>query len=146
PVRLQSVEEWLDQVKIEGGFAVLVDRRGYCLRHRVQERIIPAEDRDPPKWDSETFRASTEKEGSTREHTDPVDGRVYLASYVPLHRIGWGALVQHDRETALRPVEDLRRQLLVVGVSLLLGVPLLLTGLWSCLIWTLRRKERIAQG
>jgi eukaryotic-like serine/threonine-protein kinase len=146
PVRLQSVEEWLDRVKIKDGFAVLVDRRGFCLRHRARKQILPPKGHDLPKWDSETFRAAVAREGSAAEHTDPVDGRVYLASYVPLLRVGWGALVQHDREAALRPVEDLKRQLLVVGVSLLVGVPLLLTGLWSCLIWTLRRKERIAQG
>jgi eukaryotic-like serine/threonine-protein kinase len=143
PVRLQSVEEWLDRVNIKDGFAVLVDKRGYCLRHREKGRIMPAGDGDPPTWDSWVFRAALDAEDSTPAHTDPVDGRVYLASYAPLPRVGWGALVQHERAAALRPIEDLKRQLILVGVALLVGVPLLLTGLWSCLIWTLRRKERI---
>jgi hypothetical protein len=77
---------------------------------------------------------------------DPIDGRVYLASWAPLRQVGWGALVQHERSAALRPIDDLRAQLIYVGVGLLLGVPLLLTGLWSWLMWTLRRKERITQG
>ena len=85
-------------------------------------------------------------EGSTAEHVDPIDDRVYLVSYAPLRQVGWGALVQHERAAALRPIDDLRAQLLYVGIGLLLGVPLLLTGLWSWLIWTLRRKERITQG
>jgi len=33
-----------------------------------------------------------------------------------------------------------------IGPALLLGVPLLLSGLWSCLIWMLRRKERLGRG
>ena len=84
------------------------------------------------------------EEGST-EYVDPIDNRTYLASYAPLRRIGWGALVQHDRAAALAPVEELRGQLRVVGLILLLGVPLVVSGMWGWLLWALRRKDRVAQ-
>ncbi len=145
PVRMQDVDGWLNPVRIKGGCAVLVDWRGYCLRHPQAGKILPSPDRDPPRWDSPTFRAALEGEGSTPEYVDPVDGRVYLASYAPLRRVGWGAVVQHERSAALRPIDELRTRLVYVGLALLLGVPLLLLGLWSWLVWTLRRKERLAQ-
>ncbi len=146
PVALDDVQRWLDPVKIRGGFAVLVDRAGHCLRHREQNLIQPRPGANPPKWDSPTFRAALAAEGSTADHADPVDRHVYLASYAPLPRIGWGALVQHERATALAPVEELRAQLVRVGVYLLIGVPLLVSGLWGWLVWTLRRKDRVVQG
>jgi hypothetical protein len=146
PVRLHDIDSWLDQVKIKDGCAVLVDGRGHCLRHPNRQRILPKPDESPPHWESSAFKAALEGEGSMTEHVDPIDDRVYLVSYAPLPKVGWGALVQHERAAALRPVDDLRSQLLYVGIGLLLGVPLLLTGLWSWLIWTLRRKERITQG
>jgi hypothetical protein len=124
---------------------VLVDGRGHCLRH-PDKRILPGPDENPPRWQSPAFKAALKHEGSTAEHVDPIDGRVYLASWAPLPKVGWGALVQHDRAAALRPIDDLRAQLFYMGVGLLLGVPLLLSGLWSWLIWTRHRKERLAQG
>jgi hypothetical protein len=146
PVRLHDIDSWFDQVKIKDGYAVLVDARGHCLRHPDKQSILPKPDENPPRWKSPVFKAALQREGSTAEHVDPIDKRVYLVSYAPLPQVGWGALVQHDRAAALRPIDDLRAQLLYVGIGLLLGVPLLLTGLWSWLIWTLRRKERITQG
>jgi hypothetical protein len=146
PVRLHDIDSWFDQVKIKDGYAVLVDARGHCLRHPDRQRILPGPNENPRPWESPEFRAALRGEGSTAEHVDPIDECVYLASWAPLPRVGWGVLVQHERAAALRPIDDLRTQLLYVGLGLLLGVPLLLTGLWSWLIWTLRRKERITQG
>jgi serine/threonine protein kinase len=146
PVRLHDIDSWLDRVQIKDGYAVLVDGRGHCLRHPNKQRILPGRDQNPQSWESPAFKAALEREGSMTEHVDPIDDRVYLVSFAPLPRVGWGALVQHERAAALRPIDDLRWQLLYVGLGLLLGVPLLLTGLWSFLIWTLRRKERITQG
>jgi hypothetical protein len=146
PVRMHDVDSWLDPVKIKDGFAVLVDHRGYCLRHPVETAIWPGPDRNPPRWKSPTFEAAVKSEGGTPEHVDPINGRLYLASYAPLRQVGWGAVVQHERSAALQPIDALRTQLLYVGLGLLLGVPLLLSVLWSWLIWTLRRKERLPQG
>ena len=33
-----------------------------------------------------------------------------------------------------------------LGLVLLVGVPLLVSGLWGWLLWTLRRRERVAQN
>jgi tRNA A-37 threonylcarbamoyl transferase component Bud32 len=142
PVWLHDLDSWLDRVQIKAGCAVLVDGRGHCLRHPNRQRILPKPDESPRRWESPVFKAALQREGSMAEHVDPIDGRMYLVSYAPLPQVGWGALVQHERPAALRPIDDLRSQLLYVGIGLL-GVPLLL---WSWLIWTLRRKKRPAQG
>ena len=146
PVRLRDIDSWLDRVRIKDGGAVLVDRRGHCLRHPEAARILPGPNENPPRWSSPEFTKALHAEGSTAAHTDPIDGRVYLVGYAPLPEVGWGALVQHERDAALRPIDGLRRQLMYVGLALLVGVPLLLSGLWSLLMWTLRRKERLAQA
>src|SRR5262249_13550418 len=127
-------------------YAVLVNSRGHWLRHPDRQSILPRPDQNPQPWKSPQFEAALKREGSTDEHVDPIDHRVYLASWAPLPDGGWVALVRHHRAAPPRPIDDLRSQLLYVGLGLLLGVPLLLTGLWSWLIWTLRRKERIVHG
>jgi hypothetical protein len=144
PVPLREIQGWLDPVKIRGGFAVLVDRHGHCLRHPEEGQIVPPRDRNPRRWSSPTWVRALGKEGVTDRHTDPINGSVYLASHHPLREIGWGAIVQHERQTALEPVDRLREQLLRVGAALLLTVLLLLSALWGWLIWNLRRKDRVA--
>jgi hypothetical protein len=146
PVRLRDLDSWLDRVQIKDGCAVLVDGRGHCLRHPEEERILPKPDANPTRWQSPEFDKALRAAGSSAAHLDPIDGRVYLAGYAPLPQVGWAALVQHERDAALLPVENLKRQLIFVGLVLLVGVPLLLGGLWILLLWALRRKERIAQG
>ncbi|MCI0458532.1 MAG: protein kinase [Gemmataceae bacterium] len=147
PVPLREIQSWLDPVKIRGGFAVLVDRHGYCLRHPNEARIRPRPDENPTRWFAPDFvEKALTKEGSTDRHTDPIDGKEYLAGYHPLKEIGWGAIVQHERATALKPIDDLRAQLMRVGATLVLSILLLLSALWGWLIWNLRRKDRVAQG
>jgi hypothetical protein len=142
-------------VKIEDGFAVLIDKNGYCLRHKESERIKPPvqkpgeKPQNPPKWQSKTFEDALREEGTEAEHRDPIDDdpeRTYLASYAPLRQVGWAALVQHERSAALKPIDALKTQLLYLGVALVVGVPLLVAGLWALLIWTLRRKDKLAQN
>jgi hypothetical protein len=142
PVRLKDVHRWLDRVRIRDGFAVLVNERGQCLRHREEERIMPGPDQLPRGWACPTYRDAVRVEGDTAEYDDPVDGRTYLAGYAPLRQLGWGALVQHERGPALKPIADLRRQMLFLGGVMLVLVSLLVSGLWGWLLWTLRRKER----
>ncbi len=145
PILLRDVHSWLDRVKIRDGLAVLVDRHGHCLRHRDEEQIMPTRDQNPPKFSSPVFADALRAEGGNADYVDPVDGRTYLVGYAPLPELGWAALVQHERTAALRPIDDLKTQMIVFGVVLLVGVPLLLSALWGWLIWTLRRKDRITQ-
>jgi len=110
---------------------------------------MPPPGEKPPTWSSPTFDAALREEGSHPYHLDPIDpdpDRLYLASYAPLKQVGWAALVQHERSAALKPIDDLRTQLLYLGVALVVGVPLLVSGLWALLIWALRRKDKLAQN
>ena len=57
-------------------------------------------------------------------------------------RIGWVALVQHDRTEMLTPITTLREQLDWIGVQSFLLVALVTGGLWGSLFWMLRRSEQ----
>jgi hypothetical protein len=146
PVPLKEIHAWLARARIRDGFAVLIDHRGYCLRHGDDEEILAGPDPNPPRWHCPTFDEALSREGSTREYEDPIDHRTYLAGYAPLKTLGWAALVQHDRQAALRPVAELKRQMLLLGLVMLVTVSLLLSALWGWLIWTLRRKDRVVQA
>jgi hypothetical protein len=146
PVLLKDIHTWLDRVRIKDGFAVLVDGRGHCLRHHEETRILPGPDQNPPRWSSPTFLAARHEEGSTPAYEDPIDHRTYLAGYAPLPELGWGALVQHERKAALQPIADLKRQMFFIGLLMLFAVAVLVSGLWGWLIWTIRRKDRLAHG
>jgi hypothetical protein len=145
-ILLRDIHSWLDRVETKGGFAVLVDRRGYCLRHERESQIRPAAGQDPPRWDCPIFREAVRQEGSTDSYVDPVDGRTYLAGYAPLPELGWGALVQQERGPALAPTAELRRQMFLLGAVLLVGVCVVVSGLWVWLLWVLRRRDRLVQG
>jgi hypothetical protein len=146
PVRLHDIDSWLDGVNIKDGYVVLVDSRGYCLRHPDRQRILPVPDENPRRWESPAFQAALTREGSTAEHLDPIDHRLYLASYAPLPRVGWGALVQHERTAALRPIDDLKWQRDSLVAILVGGVVLLTGGLVGRLLWKPRRRFRAVGG
>ena len=103
-------------------------------------------DRNPPTWDSPTIREVLGGKKGATVYQDPVDGRTYLAGYAPLPKIGWGALVQHDYEAALQPIEELKSQMVRIGWITLAAVGLITSGLWGWLIWMLRREESVAHG
>jgi hypothetical protein len=146
PVPLKEIHSWLNRVQIQDGFAVLIDGRGHCLRHPAAKQIPASPGKEPPRSSCATYEAALREAGSTPSYEDPVDHRVYLAGYAPLPRLDWAALVQHEREAALRPIADLKAQMLLLGIILLATVSLLLSGLWGWLIWTLRWKDRVAQA
>jgi serine/threonine protein kinase len=146
PVNLKDIYRWLDHVKIKNGFAVLVDARGHCLLHRDQDRIQPAPREQAPRWDSPVFEAAVKKTGTIASYRDPVDHRIYLAGYAPLPKLGWGAIVQHERQAALKPIADLKNEMVLIGAIQLLTVTVLMSALWGWLIWSLRRKDRVAQA
>ena len=43
-------------------------------------------------------------------------------------------------------MNNLRWEMITLGFAMTVGVTLVLSALWGWLIWTLRRKERVAQG
>src|SRR5262249_53720033 len=114
--------------------------------HPYRQRILPRPDENPPRWESPAFKAALQREGSMAEHVDPIDDRVYLVSFAPLPRVGWGALVQHERTAALRPIDDLKWQRGSLAVILVGGVVLLTGGLVGRLLWKPRRRFRDVGG
>ena len=86
-------------------------------------------------------------------YDDPVDGKTYLVGYAPVvvsddgpARADWGAVVQREHARVVKPMDDLKSQMIAYGVTLLVTAGLLLAGLWGGLFWTLRREERGAHG
>jgi hypothetical protein len=145
PIRLKDLHRWLDHAEIKSGFAVLVDSRGHCLLHGDESQISPEADQPPPRWSSPVFDAAV-REAGTAVYRDPVDGCTYLAGYAPLRSFPWGAIVQHERRTAMEPIAELKSRMLLLGGVMLLTVTVLLSALWGWLIWSLRRKERVVQS
>jgi serine/threonine protein kinase len=146
-IEADKVYRWLSGVNMESGFAVLYNEHGHCLLHRNDEAIRPVLDVNPRSWteDCPTLRRVLEPPDGTLEYQDPVDGRRYLAGHAPVAAGAgqWGALVQHEKEAALRPVGKLRRSLALVGWISLGAVTLLTAGMWAWLLAALRRDERL---
>jgi len=150
---LEDLYRWLSPVQIDNGFAVLVSERSHYVRHRLVERVAPEAGRNPRSYEEcAVFREVLAGNSGSDTYTDPLDGQEYLVSYAPFPEWAdkglpcWGALVQHDRDAALKPIRDLRGRMQLVGI-VTLGVSALLTfALWGWLIVTLRREESPAPG
>jgi hypothetical protein len=147
---LGELRDWMGQVRAAGGFPVVVNDRGQCLTHRDAAGIelragqVPAVQYDP-QW------VKSLKAGSDPAFRDPVTGREQLAGFAPARpspKTGqqWAVLIEHDAAAVLRPVEALRSRLTTIGLIILAVLALLIGGLWSWLVWTLRREERLARG
>ena len=54
--------------------------------------------------------------------------------------------IEHELAAALAPVTELQNRLRRVGLWCLAIMALMIGGMWSGLIWTLRREERSAHG
>jgi hypothetical protein len=153
-IHVEALHTWLKDVDLEYGCVVLLDGRGHCLLHDTPPppEILPKLGENPPSYldQSQTFREllreRSAKGGCNPEHRDPIDGRLYLASYFPCEYSGWGALVQHEREPALKPVNDLRRHMIRSGIIALAFGGLLISALWTWLFLTLRSAERVTHG
>jgi hypothetical protein len=153
-IEVARLHEWLIGVEIEHGCIVLLNERGHCLLHEdaALEAIRPQADRNPPEFlgRSDLLRDLVVRRTARAEaeHVDPVNGRTYLAAGAPCPdgRIGWVAVVQHERAMALRPIEDLKAHLLLWGCLAFAVLGLLLSGLWGWLLWSMRRGERLAHG
>jgi serine/threonine protein kinase len=144
-VRLQELSRWLRQSRIgRHGFVVLLDRRGYCVLHADPsfrpkfgtrpERFLPV------GWEQELF---PDKLGTIESYRDPVLGRDFMAGYARMTdpRIGWVALVQHDRKEMLAPTAALRQRLDWIGIQSFALVAAVTGGLWGCLFWMLKRSR-----
>jgi hypothetical protein len=150
-IRLQDINRWLLDVRLEGGCAVLLDNRRYCVLHQQQERIEPRAGERPPRFDFGAVEGALRHApaGRLADYRDPVDGQHYLAGYARMQRkeeagwvedIDWVVLVQHRRSAVLQPIDQLRDRLVWLGAKLALAAGLLTTALWGWLFWTLRRQ------
>jgi hypothetical protein len=154
-IKIADISRWLQDVNMRNGFAVLLDQRRYCVLHKEQGAIEKAVQHEPGeqprKFDFAQVVDQAEQQGTgtIRDgYMDPVEEKVYLAGYARFSRpeIGWTAVVQHDRAATLRPIDDLRRELIDIGLGLLVLACVLTSALWGWLFWTLRRTENIAYG
>jgi serine/threonine protein kinase len=149
-VRLQELSHWLRQARIgRHGFAVLLDRRGHCVLH-ADPAFRPEFGKRPRRFfsEQEEKRLFPDPMGTIASYRDPVMQRDFMAGYAKMTdpRIGWVALVQHDRTEMLAPVATLREQLDWIGVQSFVLVALLTGGLWGWLFWMLRRSEHLGDG
>lgn len=153
-VHVDDLHSWIDGAGFSDGncFASLYNERYHCLLHHDQElvrsRIQPGPQMSPIPVAGHLYGNMLRRgfSGAMEDFRDPIDGRHYIASYAPVRTFGWGVIVEHDREVALRPVQDLRSWMQFFGTLALSGLFLLTVGFWSWLIWTLRGQERAAMA
>jgi serine/threonine protein kinase len=152
-LHVSALHDWLNQVNEQQamGLVVLFNHRGHCLLHpdgAAMVKRIP-EDANPEPIDPALRHHLCDGPHDSDvlpDYHDPLDGKVYLAGYARLPRSGWVAVVQRERQSALEPIEDLRRWLRWLGLVTLVVVIGLMSCLWGWLIWWLRRQEVRAHG
>ncbi len=147
---LDRLREWMRDVKVAGGFPVVVDGRGHVLAHPEAEAIRPVMGQNPPAYYSPETVGRLEA-GTSATWADPVlGGKLHLAGYAPARPARadqqWLVIIQHDPDIALQAVGALQVRLRYIGWATLGIMALLVGGLWCGLMWTLRRGERSAHG
>jgi serine/threonine protein kinase len=143
-VLLKEMNAWLNSSNIDAdGFAVLFDSRGHCVLHR-DPSFAPTPDRGARRFLTADQQQDLfpDAEGVLDSYTDPVDGKVYLAGYARMdRRIGWVAVVQHNREKVVTPLERLRGRLRRVNFIAFGVGACLVSGLFFSLFWLLSRRK-----
>jgi len=147
-IELEKIENWLNSVQLNDGFSVLIDSRYHCLIHKEADHIQPRLDQNPPTWPCPTYEAMIKKGRSDTELSfkDPVDGKIYLAGYAAMPRIGWGVVVQHDRDRLLAQVAEDTYYVMKAGQVGFIAAGVLISALWGWQFWTLRKVQRIADA
>jgi len=147
-IELEKIDHWLRSVRLNDGFAVLFDKRYHCLVHDQQVVVNPGLGRNPPTWISPTYQEVIERQssGHTHSYVDPVDRQVYLAGFAPLPRIGWGIIVQHNRDRVLDQIASVTYRLMRISRVAFVAAGLLISALWGWQFWTLRRVQRMADA
>ena len=150
-VEWDEYQRWLTDVPIPGGFAVVVNDLGQCLCHKDADRVRPKVNEIAPAYYADAA-IPRDRRSALADFRDPVAGGTYLAAaapFRPIHsrpEIVWLAMIEHDPAIALAPVTELQGRLWRVGLSCLAIMALVIGGMWSGLLWALRREERLAHG
>jgi serine/threonine protein kinase len=142
-IKLEDFYGWLHQATtFKHGFVVLINEHGQYILHKNLEAITPKYLVAPPRFSNEVFQEVLAGKEGSKTYKDPIDHKTYLAGFAPLRSIGWGALVQHDRRSALQPIGKLKRDLARNFWIAMISAGVLISALWGGLLWTLRRSAR----
>jgi hypothetical protein len=141
-IKFDKLSDFVDEVDIGDGFAVLVNDHDHVLKHEAMSLVRPDSNQHVRVYPCDLYRRACGGEDGYDFHLrDPVDHQEYLAGYAPV-RLGdgvrWAALVQHRRAAVEGPVSTLQFSMLVWGLLLLLGAAAFLAGFWVWLAWSLR--------
>jgi signal transduction histidine kinase len=129
--RLDVLREWLLPIQIPSGDLFVVDRKGQLVFHRTRAGAPHLAD----YLNLPVVRRLLEaRRGGTEELENPVDGGMALTAYRWLPALGWGVVVQTQKDVALRRT----RLLLIVSAA----VGLVLTGGLAALGGLALRNER----
>ncbi len=161
-ISVKQLNEWLKgegNRDGEGGgkvdFPVLLSQKQeggsrYFVQH-PDKRSRPEREKGPPAFDLSRLEAELAKgelSGTIREYQDPVDGKVYQASFARMDDPGldWVVLVQHDPVKANQQEGPLRAELDRIRFLALAAAGTLVVLLWGWLYWLLRRSERLSHA
>ncbi len=150
-LRFEDLEKWVARLDLGHDFAVILNERGQYLSHQARADIKPkhgGRPRTAPNELREQLLLAPEPGILRNPFSDPINDRTYHASYAPLKNrdIGWVVLIQQEEAAAAKPIEELNRSMLTIGLIAVAMMGILIPALWGWLIWMLRREEGIGHG
>ncbi len=119
--RLDVIRQWLLPIKVPGGDLYLVDRKGQFVFHPT--RTGPGHLSDYARVPI-VGRLLRGEEG-VLEQENPVEHDVRLAAYRPLPSLGWGLVVQRNKNLALQRMHTLILGSGTVGLVLTIALTFL---------------------
>ncbi|MFH1226990.1 MAG: ATP-binding protein [Planctomycetota bacterium] len=90
-IKLSGIWEIIDEIKLGGGQAFLVDDQGYTLVHNEEKRVYQGENLKNSKAIQSVLQGSN---GSLEESSDKGAGNKWLSAYAPVSPFGWGLIIR----------------------------------------------------
>ncbi|MFN4258780.1 MAG: serine/threonine protein kinase [Gemmataceae bacterium] len=150
-IQIDDTQGWLNNVDFKGGYAVLCNNRGHCIRHgeEFKNRYLPLPNQNPKIMD-EYLRlrdqAAARDSLSIPRFVDPISQETCVVGCAANENDSWLAMVQHEHDQVMAPIHQLQRQMILKGGILLATVIAVIVCLWAWLIGLLRRKEQQLYG
>ena len=116
--RLDVLRQWLLPIQIPGGDLFVVDRRGQLVFHRTRTGVEHLGD----YANLSVVRHVLEGRTGMAELENSVDGVVNLSAYRWLPTLGWGVVVQSQKDIALQRIRVLLIVSGAIGLILTVGL------------------------
>ncbi len=153
-LKVAALSDWLPTTELSEnhGAIVVVNRHGHLLMDSRRPEAVKVPAGGPPDALAgplyEKLRAERSPH-SAEEHRDPLDdGKRWVAAGCPVNAPAavWSVVVQHERDAALQPIQDLANWLRLVGIVVLVAVGAFAVAAWGWLLRFLRHEVEKAHA